>query len=451
MNTLAAVFLLVNAVALMMLPLRWAALPLLVGACYMTLGQGIELGPFSFPVIRILIAVGFLRVVFRGERLAGPVNGLDGLMLLWALWALGNSLFHQDASATLVNRMGLVYNGCGIYFLLRVFCRSIDDIVNVCRIIAILLIPVSVAMLSEQTTGRNVFSALGGVGEFSEIRDGVIRAQGPFAHPILAGSVGATSLPLMFAMWRTHRMASIAGMGACVSIVYASASSGPILSALFAVAALAMWPFRRRMRQLRWLAVMGYVGLELVMNAPAYFLLARIDLTGSSTSWHRAELIASAIRHLPEWWLGGTDYTRHWMSYGVGWSSNHVDITNYYLTMGVNGGLPLLLLFVACLAKGFSYVGRRAGEGDGSEPDVASRFVIWSLGAALFSHAATFMSVSYFDQSVVFLYLTLGAVVAGHRSAIPGAVSESRSARGRSTLPHAGRSAPGRPFGDRPV
>ena len=93
------------------------------------------------------------------------------------------------------------------------------------------------------------------------------------------------------------------------------------------------------------------------MKAPAYYLLARIDLTGSSTSWHRAALIDMALGHLSEWWAFGTDHTRHWMPYGVPWSDNHSDITNYYISMGVNGGLPLMLLFIAILAKAF-YAGR---------------------------------------------------------------------------------------------
>lgn len=415
MNILATVFLLVNAAAILLLPLRWAALPLLLGACYMTLGQAVELGPFHFPVIRILIAVGLARVVLREERLAGGINGLDWLLLAWAVSAVASSLFHQDVSDTLANRLGLVYNACGIYFLLRVFCRSVDDVINLCLITAILLIPLSLEMLSEKMTGHNLFSALGGVNPESEVRKGSVRAQGPFLHSILAGSVGAASLPLMFVIWQRYRVASICGILACTLMVYASASSGPILSSAFAIAALAMWRWRYHMRLVRWLALFGYVGLDLAMDAPAYYLLARIDMTGSSTSWHRAELIDAAISHFSEWWLVGTDYTRHWMAYGVPWSGNHIDVTNYYIMMGINGGLPLMVLFVLVIAKGFSFVGQQTCQRNGNEIVTTSPFVMWALGAALFSHASTLISISYFDQSIVFLYLTLAGVCAGHQ------------------------------------
>jgi hypothetical protein len=410
-SPLAAALFVFCALALLVLPLRWASVPLLIGTCYMTLGQEVTLGPFHFPVLRLLILVGLIRVALRGEGFPGLSEGLDRWMLAWGAWAVVSSLFHEDAGASLVNRLGLVFNGLGTYVLFRVFCRSMADLVNVARVIAWILVPLTIEMIAERQSGRNLFAEFGNVNESPELRGNVLRAQGPFAHPILAGSVGAACLPLMVGIWRSHRLSAIVGIVECLMIVYASASSGPILSAACACVALAMWPLRHRMRSLRW-SVYGVCALlALVMNAPVYFLLARIDLTGSSTGWHRAELIHVAIKHFSEWWLVGTDFTRHWMPYGVGWSENHIDITNYYINMGVYGGLPLMLLFIAVLAKGFSSVGAVTSRSADAPGPPGSCFTMWTLGAALFTHAATFVSISYFDQSVVFLYLVLAATL----------------------------------------
>lgn len=408
MNISATVFLLINTVILLIFPRLWAPLPLLLGACYMTLGSGLEIGPFHFNAIRILVAAGVVRVIVRGERLSSNMNALDWLMVVWAAWALISSFFHADINGILVNRLGLVFNACGIYFLLRIFCQSLDDVATLCRITAILLVPLSIEMLSEKMTGHNIFSALGDVAEIPEIRDGRVRAQGPFAHSILAGTIGAVCLPLMVGLWPQHRRTATAGIVACFLMVFTSTSSGPMLSTLFAIGALLMWHWRHQMRLVRWLIVLGYIGLDLIMKAPAYYLIARMDLTGSSTSWHRAALIEAALAHLSEWWFAGTDYTRHWMDYGVLWSPNHIDVTNYYIRMGVDGGLPLMLLFIIVLAKGFSFVGQTLRQGANLPSE--SRFMIWGLGAALFSHSATFVSVSYFDQSFVFIYLTLAVI-----------------------------------------
>ncbi|HUL01043.1 MAG TPA: O-antigen ligase family protein, partial [Nitrospirota bacterium] len=378
------------------------------GACYVPASLVIELGSFHFTAVRILIGVGLMRIVIRGEKLKNGINGLDKLMLVWAAWAVISCLFHQEPSADLVYKLGLVYDACGIYFLLRIFCQSIDDVVDLCSVTAIMLLPLAVEMLCEKLAFYNAFSLLGGVNSIPYIRDGKARANGPFAHAILAGTIGAVCLPLMVGLWREHRKKAALGIVACLAIIYASTSSGPILSALFAISALWMWKYRSRMRFVRWLAVFAYIGLDLIMKDPAYFLIERMDMTGSSTGWYRARLIQSAIEHLSEWWFAGTDVTIHWMLQTVPGSANNTDITNHYLQMGVWGGLPLMLLFIAIVAKGFSLVGKTLQKMP--EKSTHSRFVVWSLGASLFAHATTFISVSYFDQSIVFLYLTLAAI-----------------------------------------
>lgn len=374
----------------------------------MSLGSGIELGPFHLMSIRLLVVAGILRAIVRGERLTGGMNGLDQLMIVWAAWALLSSVFHDNISGVLVNRLGLVFNACGIYFLLRVLCRSRADVVTLCRVTAMILVPLAIELLLEMVTGYNPFSVFGGVAENPEIRQGRIRAQGPFAHSILTGTVGAVCLPLMACLWQRHRKTAIVGIAACLAIVFASASSGPIMTAIAAIGGLIMWKWREQMRLFRWFVVFGYVGLDVVMNAPAYYIIAHIDLTGSSTSWHRAALIEAALAHLSEWWVAGTDVTRHWMPYGVVWNENHIDITNYYLRMGVDGGLPLMMLFMAKLAIGFHLVGQALKRLP--ESSFQPRFMIWALGASLFAHSAACISVSYFDQSVMFIYLTLAAI-----------------------------------------
>jgi len=407
MSPLAVAFLIIAIIGVLALPRRWAAFFLLCAGIYLPTSLSFSLGPFNFYALRLLLTAAIFRVVIRKEGLANAMHGLDWVMVIWAAAALSSSLLHDDIGATLVNRSGLVFTTCGTYFMFRAFCRSADDVIAICRIVAIILIPIAIAMGYERLTGINTFSAFGGV-PMPEIRGGSFRARGPFGHSILAGTVGAVSLPLMAPLWKQYRGTSIAGLLACFAMIFSSSSSGPIMSAAFSLAALLMWPLRYHMRFVRWMVVFFYIAMDMIMKAPAYYLLARIDLTGSSTSWHRAALIETAIDHWSEWWLAGTDFTRHWMPYGVPWSGNHIDITNHYLRMGVDGGLPLMLLFIWVLAKGFSMVGQTLRQSDNAQSQPS--FVVWALGAALFSHAATFMSVSYFDQSVVFFYLTLATI-----------------------------------------
>ena len=61
------------------------------------------------------------------------------------------------------------------------------------------------------------------------------------------------------------------------------------------------------MNALRWSVLAGVLALAAVMRDPVYFVVAKIDLAGGSTGWHRAQLIHSSIAHLDEWWITGTE------------------------------------------------------------------------------------------------------------------------------------------------
>ncbi len=402
LNGLATAILLINVILLLLVPRRWAMLPLLVGVLFSTSLNGLEFSIFHFSNLRILLLAGLIRVTLRGERFMGPLLGADWLILAWSAWGLFSGFYHSQPGAALVFRSGLMYDVCGTYFLTRIFLSTFQNIIWLGRCLAVLLIPMAAEMVMEKITFFNWYSLLGGVSATPQVRDGLIRAQGPFDHAILAGTVGALCVPLLAGIGKWHRKEALAGIGACLIIIYTSGSSGPIMTLLAGLGALVMWRYRRYMGWFKWMFIAGYIVLELIMKDPAYYIMARIDLTGSSSSWHRAALIESAVRHLNEWWWAGTDFTRHWMPTGVSWSPDHTDITNYFLHLGVVGGLPLMLSFMLILLLVFRYVGRLIR--NDREEIKEFLFLIWSLGATLFALAVT----GYFGllfRSVLFLPL----------------------------------------------
>lgn len=373
-----------------------------MGALYLYAGQMIAIGPFNFNASRLLIVVGFLRIVLKGERIREG-NSLDKFVIFWALCAVLSSVFHTPITAALVSRLGFVCDHLGIYLLMRTFIQGEDDLIRVGKMVIVLLIPLAVAMAIEHVTNNNVFGIVGG--DVPEVRAGKVRAQGPFRHAILAGTAGAVCLPLAIFYWSRNRKLALAGIAASTAIVLASASSGPIMTAAFALSAMALWKFRNQMQMIRWAGILAIVALALMMNAPVYYLFSYIDLTGSSTGWHRARLIESTIEHFHEWWFAGTDYTRHWMPTGIGANENHTDITNVYIMMGVIGGLPLMLLFIGTLVSAFRALGATLRRLNVSHSE--DQFLVWTIGAILFGNAMTFLSVNYFDQMIMLYYLAL--------------------------------------------
>ena len=408
MNVFGFVFALVMSLLLLTLPRNWAPLPLLVGMAYIVREQQLEIGPLHFPVVRILIAVGLLRVIAKGEQVVGGMNSLDRAFRLWTIWNICSIAFHS--TNVWVFRLGILYDTVGTYYLFRVFVRGLDDVRTVFKMLCLILLPLAATMLVEKLKGINPLSFIGFGPPDVTVTNGHFRATGAFGHPILAGTAGAVCVPMAIYYWRENRQLALAGIVAFFGIVFASGSSGPIMATLASLGAVALWKIRDRLSAIRWLVILLLIVLSFIMSDPVYFLMARIDITGGSTGYFRAQLIRSTIDHFSEWWLAGTDYTRHWMASGIAADENHTDMTNYFVQMGVWGGLPLVLLFVGVLYSAFTRVGKALKAA--ADKPVRDRFLIWVLGSILFSHTTTFMSISYFDQTVVLLSLALALISA---------------------------------------
>ena len=417
MNPIALIFFLICAVALLLVPRKWASAVLLVGCTYMTLGQGIQLLSISLPIYRMMLLVGLLRVITKGEYLVGGLNTIDKIMLVWGGWVVFAGFFHDQERYSVIYSCGSVFNLTLIYFLLRIWCTDLGEVRDVIRIVAVILVPLAAEMVLERITGKNLFSIFGGVSENVQFRSGKFRAQGPFLHAILAGTVGATCIPLFVGILARDRFFAIIGIVAGLVMTVASASSGPIMSLIFGIGALLLWHFRSHMKEIRIGVIVGYLVLMVVMKQPPYYLMGRIDISGGSTGWHRANLIEMTFKHLSEWWLFGTDITRHWMpAQGIAMDPLHTDVTNYFIGIGILGGLPAMLLILGMMGVAFKWVGRILTLWSEKSPEEA--FMIWCFGACLFSHVVTGVSVAYFDQSIVYFWLVVAVISSLHSIAV---------------------------------
>jgi hypothetical protein len=389
----------------MMLPRRQAAMPLLIAALYTTEMHVLEIGPAHFTTMRILVLLGFIRIWVRSEGFAHGFQAADKAIAGWAATLMITGLFHDEGA--MVFRSGMVWTEVGIYCLFRIFISNVEEVRSAMRFLCLAIVPLAGLMALESFTGNNLFAALGGVSETSISRAGNLRAGGPFDHPIFAGMVGACAVAWGLAFWRTSRLQSTIAVLAGVTIVFSAASSGPIMMTVFVLLGRLAWVLRRHMAMVRWVIALGIFLLDVVMHDPVYFLMARVDIAGGSQSYFRAALVQSALNHLPEWWLVGTDYTRHWMASGIHANATSTDITNHFLAMGVLGGFPLMLAFITVLVVSFGNVGRALHGGALSHAD---RALVWGLGALLFGFVMFFWSISIYVQTVALLYFTFACL-----------------------------------------
>jgi len=302
-----------------------------------------------------------------------------------------------------INRLGTVYDTFGIYFLCRILILDFSDMELIIKSIIIISIPIAIFMINEQITKYNIFSILGGVPEITRLREGRLRSQGAFSHPIMAGTFGATLLPLVVGYWfrnRQNKKILLIGIFSCTLITITSASSGPVFSFITAIIGLLLWTMHKNMKIIFRGAIACIIGLHIVMKAPVWSLIGRIDIVGGSSSSHRSRLISKAIEYFHEWWMLGTYGSGHW-----GWGLE--DVTNWYVRHCINGGLLYFVLFITIIALSFKTIGRTVRTIK-DQPDL-QKFV-WAMGACLFSHAVSFIGVSYFGQMVFFWFLIIAMI-----------------------------------------
>jgi hypothetical protein len=390
--------------AILFTPRRWAIVPMLAAACFVAPAQRVVVFSLDFDVLRILTIIGWARVLMRGEATGLKWRSLDLALIAWAISGTVVMTALYMSHRILIYRLGIMYDALGLYFLFRCLIREWKDVETIAISAAWLSIPLALAFLLEKNTGRNLFSIFGGVPSITLMRQGSLRCQGAYAHPILAGSFWAVLLPLVIALrWRTdwRRILAPIGLICALIIIFASSSSTPMMATFAAFGAMALYRFRRWMGTLRILVVIGLLMLQLVMNHPIWHLLTRIDLTGGSTGWYRYKLIDDFMRHIGDWWLLGTKSAASWREWGAN------DITNQYVLEGVTGGLLTLLIFIVVIVLAFRAVGRFENL-FGQER--SRTLMAWAIGASLAVHAVIFIGVSYFGQIQMLWYLTLATI-----------------------------------------
>ena len=409
MHPVVIVAVIVAIILILVAPRKYALAAFLIINFVSPFGQQWNVGGMHFFVLRIVVLAGWARLAYtkltsQTEIVSGGINVIDKLFFLWAFFRTAATLILYASVPALINQGGFLLDVIGAYYFLRFLIRDQEDVIRAIKITACLMLGIGISMLYESLHSQNIFGYLGSVPIVPTIRQGAVRAQGPFGHPILGGVFAATVLPLFVLLWKSEKskLVSIAGIIGSTATVVGSASSTPLLAYLAVVLGICMWPLRKSMRLLRWGFVILLVALQMVMKAPVWFIIDHVDLIAGNSGFHRASLIDGFFRHFFDWWLIGTKAASTW-GYDM-W-----DLAIEFVAQGEVGGLATFVCFVAMVSIGFSWIGkaRKAVEGDRKQ-----EWIVWLLGVTLFSHVVAFFGISYWDQTRVSWYALFAMISA---------------------------------------
>jgi len=408
---------LVAALAILFLPRKYALLPTVVVAFLTPTGQQVFVGGFHFFVVRIVVVCGLLKFawmrVFTHTRLfSNGVQLIDKLFFAWALLhATTFVLLFRDMGAV-TYQVAFLLDASG-YLLYRHFIQDREDVFRMINMLALVAIVLGLCMEYEYLKRVNLFSYINSFTIVPWVRDGRVRAQGTFSNSITAGVFGATLFPLFFWLLKSGkaRLLGFAGLAASTLIAVTSMASTGVMAYGAGILALCLWPIRKYMRQLRWTIVLAVFGLALVMKAPVWFIIAKVDFVGGH-GWDRAILIDAAVRHFSDWWLLGTNSN-------ASWGADTWDACNQFVYEATSGGLATFVLFAAILSRGFGMIGKSRKRMEGSR---RQEWYFWCLGSALYAHVMGFWGIDYFDLIrtwwYIFLAMIPAATLAAHASII---------------------------------
>lgn len=364
--------------------------------------QRVVLLSIDFSFIRIAIILAILRARLNGETKGLRTAAPDRIILLWMVWGIVAYGLLIGSLGAVGTRAGFMVDAVGSYFVGRLYIKSWDDMKRVAMFIGYASIPVLLLFIFERHTGRNLFSTFGGIGEYTLVREGKLRCQGPFSHPIMAGIFWASILPWIAILWIREEKSKplLLLIGGSISvIVINTASSTPLMAVILLAAGLFFFRFRQLLPALKWILFLFLVAAQLLMDKGAAHLLARANILSGSTGWHRYHLIDEAINHFREWLFFGTKSTFHW---GPGLD----DVTNQYILEGVRGGIIGMALFIAFLLSILNIIGL-AIKSSKSNKD---RLTYWCAGVLTLMHVFSFLSASYFGQMVASFFIFSGMI-----------------------------------------
>jgi hypothetical protein len=414
MTDIGAALTLLFCLGVLALPKRQASLAYIAAVLYITEGQSTDVGGINMMAMRFVEVAATIRVVFRGELASSSMRMTrpDVFLLLFFLAYMSVTMFRTGELDKYT--LGLTVDGVLVYFAVRALIATPEDFTYFMKGMILLIVPFAMMMMWEAVKGQNLFYYMGGVPEIPDYREGYFRSQGSFRHSITAGSVGATFFPVFmgFLFIKTCRAWALLGVAASLSIVITSHSSGPLMTAIVAAGAWCCWFVRQNMKWVRRGIVAVFIGLNMMMSAPVWFVFDRISGVIGGDGWHRSNIIDKFIYSIGDWWLVGMpmEKTKDWAATLTRFGA--ADITNYYVSIGINGGLISLLLFIALLVTCFKLVGSglqclrsKASQKAAFEP------VLWGAGCAVCAHAVNLTAVSYWDQIYVIWYSHLAMTV----------------------------------------
>ena len=344
-------------------------------------------------------------------------RAIDGLMLFGVSWMIFSFMAFYDPLEGILRSLPIAFDVIMPYLIGRLCIRNLTDFRRFLIFIVPALVFAGGSMALESLTHTPIIKPLAAdifgklavyengqaVGSSDFIRQtrlGLMRATGPFAHPILGGICLSAWIPL-------YLKSGIKGMPRFLGLAAAacgffSLSSGAFLVILIGVGLVCLDWLLQIAKSITWRAVsaaivIGLILIQLVSKNGLVAILIRYTLD-PSTGYYRRLIweygTASVWRH-PWIGIGYTDFER------LEYMGTSVD--NHWLLIPMRHGIPALIAIAGVVFFGFWSVTQAASRSTGFDRSALVSFAIMLVAIVIAG-----FTVTYFGSSLTVLYLLVG-------------------------------------------
>lgn len=367
----------------------------------------VEVGGLVLPPYRVFLIGAFFYILSsmaRGRLKQTWPDRLVTLATAWIFIALSVSMGIEQAIISGGTQLIDIWMA---YFFARLAIRTPRDF----RIVLIMIVPglfviggvMALESITRQQYLQPLASAITGrpyIGE-ADIRLGLMRARGPFPHPILAGMFLGSFLPL-FALSGVKGWPRLMGIVAA-AFGFFTLSSAAFLALVAGGALIAYNWLSERFVDLTWRIWLIMSGLTLFLlqfatESGAFSLLVRYAALNASSSYNRVLIWRFGSRSVAEHPLFGIGFNE-WER--PSWMKGSMD--HYWLLLSVQYGLlPTIALLVAVLLAIIALGQRSAREG------LVDQRLLRGVAIALGVMALGLMSVAVWFSAQVWLFALMG-------------------------------------------
>lgn len=368
---------------------------------------------YAYRMAEMLVAPWIVYQMLGG-RFQFRIN--DAFVVAAAVWMVLAFVMVDGFAAGLPSGFALALDLLIPYLAVRQTIRTFDDFRYLLIVLAPIALGLAILMAVEAVThfrvirfaAQAVFGQLGVAeygGEFNQgsqwdTRFGLLRATGPFSHPILAGVFFACLLPLYY-FSRLRGWPLYAGVTAGLAAVFSLSSAAFLGILMFAGFAL-FDRLRRMVVFLSWpifiaVSVVALTAIHFVSQNGIISVLIRYTLN-PQTGYYRLliwEYGSRSVQNYPWFGIGHREFK------GLPWMTGSVD--SVWLAFAIRHGLAVSLLIGLAVVLAFAGTALTASRIRTTDASVAM-----GLSIALVMFFVLGFTVSFFGGLLIWFVMVLG-------------------------------------------